>query len=1360
MPDYDGDIKLSVDLTPGDIKSTTRELQKEIENIFDNKAGQKVSDQFLKAQTQISKTYDQATKLIEKLEAIENTKIPTADYAEITKYLNDAQKQLDTLRPKMDNFVDAGGNRGSAAFRRMTFQAEQLEQMIAFAKDELQDLEQAGKAFTLGSDSAEYQQTAEQLNHVNDQLFIYTRNLDIIADSTPELQAEIEAHKQSIEQLEQELNTKQQLIENTQQLIESDKKLLASGQEKIEIDGKFVDIESDLAEKEQELQQLFNDVSGLQQEIDTKQQIIDNDQRLIEINKELANAESGASANTDEVARSTKSLANHAELANSRIKKVISSLAKMAGTAILTGLKKLGNNLKGIASHLLNINHHSKRGTSTLKKLILAGLGIRGLYSLVRKLRSAIVEAFDEIGRVSPEFNATLTEFKNSLAQLKNSFGSAFAPLAQYVMPLLTKFLNIISEAATRLGMFIATLTGAKTFTRAIAIQSDYNEQLEDTASAAKEAKKQLAGFDDVNILSNPSTGGNSTNTKAENPLLFEEVPIDSGLSDLANRIKSLFKNQDWEGLGTFIGEKINSAFTKIRDFISWDNLGDKITSTVNAITTTINSLVDTIDWDLIGDTFATGVNTIIKTLDLLITGVNWSNLGDAFGRLILGFVDNVDWDAFAKLIADGIEAVFDLTNGFIKRLNQGKLGEKLAYALNSIIKRVSEKDIGKTLGEIISGGFNLMMDFLTGINYEDILFGIYDFFADLFGRFDPKKLGKDISKLITKILSSLSGFLAKINISDAVKSIGEFIADLIRNIDVKAILAGILDLLVQIVLQLPSLLMSLVGSVLEIIASIIDSIFGDTFLGGKIAEGLQNLADQAYVNSDYLDEALSGVKNSVHESLSGVQQDFDDTASGVGTAMTNMSNSVQTGMVDIDNHVSSGFVSVDERFNDFRNSTPEIFSSTYGDVVQLTDENGNKMYLSYDKYLEMMGDDAEAKLAENETIFQTKFGKLVEVVDEAGNKTYITYDEWLIKTNLKADERNSKLVEIVETSFGKMVKVVDEKGNESLKSYDEVIEQFGKSGKDWVARHETASRKFIEISEDMGVSAEKTNSNTTKSYDDTQEGISDSLAKAVQSGDTFIEELSSGESEVHTVITETGEVFRGGGRDFEVVTEDAAEDANIVANEIKDAGKSIQSSASDTSRNVYTTFNKYNYVPIGQEIPNGLIVGINNTTPALIATANNIANQVYQTTRKALQVRSPSRLFEKGIGEMLPLGLAKGVENETDVALKAVREMSDSVYDEAALSNLTMPAVAMGAVVPYSVNIEATSIQSTLDDLTAAINDEDRITRDDLRAIITDVVRENMRIDFYMGDEQVARHAQAGSQKLDRRYNPVAAGA
>lgn len=206
------------------------------------------------------------------------------------------------------------------------------------------------------------------------------------------------------------------------------------------------------------------------------------------------------------------------------------------------------NALKKIIGSFNNMNKSTKSTNASLKSALKAilkyGLGIRSVYVLINKFRNAVKEGFANLAQFSVPVNESLSMLKSSLTQLKNSLATAFAPILTAIVPMLKMLIDMVSQAATYVGMFIATLTGASSFTKAIAVQEDYAASLDKTGSAAKKAAGALAKFDDLDVWNKPSSGGGGAGA-GQVPVtdMFEEVPIDTKIVSLADKFKEVMSS-------------------------------------------------------------------------------------------------------------------------------------------------------------------------------------------------------------------------------------------------------------------------------------------------------------------------------------------------------------------------------------------------------------------------------------------------------------------------------------------------------------------------------------------------------------------------------------------------------------------------------------------------------------------------------------------------------------------------------------------------------------------------------------------------------------------------------------------------
>lgn len=390
-----------------------------------------------------------------------------------------------------------------------------------------------------------------------------------------------------------------------------------------------------------------------------------------------------------------------------------------------------------LANHLKSKLNPSFKGTErTLKKLtrtfIKYVFGVRSFFFLYRKIRKAVSEGLGSLALVDDRTNQSISNFKTALNTLRGALTGAFAPIINVVAPILTMFCNMLSEAINYLGMFIAYLTGQKTYYKAVSAQQDYAASLQDTADAANNAheatKEYLSGLDEIRKWDDGSGsgagsgGGGGGGTDPTQGLQWEEVEIPDSIKNLADTIKDYFENQDWDGLGAFMAEKINTAFQKLYDIINWENVGPKITPVIEGITQTFNSLVDNVDWDLIGRTVGAGVNTVVNSIDLLLTGIDWTNLGSKLSEGVSGLLSEVDWKNVGKTIADSFNTIIDAADGFITTFTKNNgwktAGQSIADTVNGLVDNIHWDTIGKDIGNGIKGLLTTLYTAIEGIDW------------------------------------------------------------------------------------------------------------------------------------------------------------------------------------------------------------------------------------------------------------------------------------------------------------------------------------------------------------------------------------------------------------------------------------------------------------------------------------------------------------------------------------------------------------------------------------------------------------------------------------------------------------------
>lgn len=546
-------------------------------------------------------------------------------------------------------------------------------------------------------------------------------------------------------------------------------------------------LQTEIAKAEKELDKLLNkeamyedmDVNKSSQKWKTLQYNIEQTkQKLEEYKADAAQMEndgsayaSGAdSAEYKQLSESLDSVKSKLESMVQRVERGTSALARfgsMAGKTVVGGLKGMVSMLGKGAAAMLRLSLRAKKTHSSFNSgigtLLRYGLGVRSLFTLMNKLRSALVDGYKNLARYSSRTNAAISSLMSALTRLKNSFAAAFDPILRAAAPALVTLINLISNAVSKIGMLTAALTGAKTFTKATTIQEDYAKSLDKTSKSAKKAKAVLASFDELNILDDNSSDSTKDDGSVDPSKMFEQVPIDSAVLDFADKLKKAFKEADWKGLGELLGSKIN----ELVDSVDWSGWGTKIGKGMNAAIQTLYYTVDTVDWVNIGKHLAEAVNSIINEVD-------W----DIFGRLLAkkftvaldvagGFLKELDWTAVLQAFTSGFSGFYNELQEWLESKDWHRIGEIITAKLSDALRNGNVEGAVKSFFDAFTEAINSLADLMDGIDFYQVAKDLVEMLIRAVSGVSwdelTEALGRLIGESVDAVIQILAGSLADV---------------------------------------------------------------------------------------------------------------------------------------------------------------------------------------------------------------------------------------------------------------------------------------------------------------------------------------------------------------------------------------------------------------------------------------------------------------------------------------------------------------------------------------------------------------------------------------------------------------------
>ena len=342
-----------------------------------------------------------------------------------------------------------------------------------------------------------------------------------------------------------------------------------------------------------------------------------------------------------------------------------------AGDVLASKFEKVINRISGLAKRVLFFN----------------------LFTMAfRKLRAYLLGALQ-----------TSQEFSAALASLKGSLATAFQPILSAVIPALTQLISWLNQVVAAVASFVSLLFGTTVRNSAAAAKAMNAEAaaIKGVGGAAGGAAKQLAAFDELNILSSSGGGGGGSGVGVDYAQLESEAALTGRLAELVNSL-------NFEPLLTAFG-RVKEAASGLADTLkkglgwAWDNILVPLAHwTIEKLAPQLlNLLAAAFDFlravlEKLGPILTPLWENVLKPLfkaagEIIVTGLG--KLTELLGDLTKLINGDISWDEFIEGL-DGVKLALLALGGVAVLSAIGGMSSTLIGSVGGMIKYIKTKGI------------------------------------------------------------------------------------------------------------------------------------------------------------------------------------------------------------------------------------------------------------------------------------------------------------------------------------------------------------------------------------------------------------------------------------------------------------------------------------------------------------------------------------------------------------------------------------------------------------------------------------------------------------------------------------------
>lgn len=906
MAQADGTILIDTRIETGKVKAGSKEIESAVRRMAGrvDELGNNVKASVEKSVAALTRQNVLYAQQLRKVNELKKTvkeyaeqEIPTEEYSALSQVLDASQKKLTRLLEIQERFEASGGDKNSRAYKDRALQIYELTASIRNARLEMKQLEDTGKAFTVGNNSEAAQKAIENLR---------VENAKLKAIGT-ELQASFD-------------------------------ELYASVNHYVGETGQAVQYTGFL-------QSVLN---GLKMAAHAP----------VSIFKALGTTLKTLPINA---VRISVELAKTAfEKFGMAVKTALSQVTKFVRNTVTSGLKKITGGILGIHKSANKTSMSLGQMLKTGLLMSAAFRVFSGLISAMKTGFRNLAQYSGTTNSSISMLWSSLERLKNSLATAFAPILDVIAPILSGFIDMLSRAASYVSmffAMLTGKSTYTRAVAVQKDYAASLADTAGAaGDAAKATDEAAEAAERYLSPLDDINkYTSNDSgsggNGGSGGGAGGASPTdMFETVEIEPVSFDSWGAAFDAFLDYllntgipALRGMLFNIANTVNEFVANVYEMFSFPGTFEKVRLLGQEVAQAFNDFVNWIDWEMIGAALGSGLNLAIQFLVNLIYTFDWMALGASIATMINRAISEIDWYAFGQLLWSRFKIAIETLAGFLLTLDMAQLAQaasrivmgffdsitqtiqnidwqQLGEQVKTILVNIDWGGVATSVFSAIGAAFGAITGFLWGMiksAIEEAWNGVTDWWHDVAyedGKFTIQGLLEGIWEVMKSIGSwikehifqpFIDGFKSAFGIHSPSKVMAEM-----GNYLMEGLYQGISSLIDNVI--------SIFGDIRDKISSVWDSVKSKTAeVWDKITKNTSNI--------------WNGLKDSVSSKFNDIKSTIEKTWDNARVKTSDIWGSIKNNLSDtwsrMQNNVNQPFNSIKSKIANVWDSIKQVFN-------------------------------------------------------------------------------------------------------------------------------------------------------------------------------------------------------------------------------------------------------------------------------------------------------------------------------------------------------------------------------------------------------------------------------------------------